>query len=31
MLIAEAVAAGRVRFEVVRVNDDGRVERRIWP
>ncbi len=30
-LIAEAVAAGRVRFEVVRVNDDGQVERRIWP
>ncbi|MFI5380328.1 MAG: Holliday junction resolvase-like protein [Tepidisphaerales bacterium] len=25
--VAEAVAAGRVRFEVVRIDDDGRVER----
>ncbi|GEM_PF-3115242 len=30
-LIAEAVASGRVRFEVVHVRDDGRIERRIWP
>ncbi len=30
-LIAEAVAAGRVRFEVVRVGDDGAVERHTWP
>ena len=29
--IARAVEAGRVRFEVMRVDDDGRIERRTWP
>ncbi len=28
--IARAVEAGRVRFEVMRVDDDGRIERRTW-